>query len=130
MFPTPKEAALQAENDRLKAENEWLRKHVEAPSRTVTPYGMQSEMTMSAPLDRLTLPRVASVIGSHDGIDKWEVIATYDRMDGKKLRVDYFITEPMRIHMDDWRFINDILPKMHERFIMQLGDLFAREHKR
>ena len=44
MFPTPKEAALQADNDRLRAENEWLRKYVETPDRTVTPYGVQSDL--------------------------------------------------------------------------------------
>lgn len=126
---SPKEAALEAENGWLRAENEWLRRHVEGQGRKVTPYGMQSEVVMEVPQESLRLPRVGSVIGSHDGIDKWEVIASYNRTDGNTLRVDYFITEPMRMHMDDWRFINEILPKMHERFIRQLGELYAREHK-
>lgn len=63
-------------------------------------------------------------------IDRWEVIATYDRSDGNSLRVDYFVSEPMRADMDDWSFINHVLPKMHEKFIRTLSDLFVSEHKR
>lgn len=56
---TPREAALQAENDRLRAENEWLRRHVESPSVAVTPYGGQESITMTAETDVLRLPRRA-----------------------------------------------------------------------
>lgn len=127
MFPTPKEAALQAENDRLKAENAWLRKHVETHDAKVTPYGMETDMVLTRPIEQLVLPRRASISGHRD-IDRWEVVATYDRTDGRTLRVDYFVTEPMRANKDDLAFINYTLPRMHERFIHQLGDLFAREH--
>jgi hypothetical protein len=129
MFFSPKEAALQADNDRLRAENEWLKRHVEAPGRTVTPYGMQSDMVMAVPQDILKLPRIGSVVGSRNGIDRWEVIASYDRLDGGKIRVDYFVTEHLRRDRDDWSFVNEILPKMHERFIRQLADLYVRENK-
>ena len=129
MFMTPKEAVLQAENDRLRSENEWMKRALEGGGATVTPYGMQSEMAMTRPVDHLQLPRRASICGTRN-VDRWEVIASYEMREADKVRIDYFVTETMRAHQDDWSFINNVLPKMHEIFIRQLGDLFVRENKK
>jgi hypothetical protein len=131
MFDTPQEAALKAENARLRAENEYLRSAVESPTVTVKPYAVEEEMMLTAKYRKLTLPRAAGVRGRLQDDGRWNVLAFTDRLDGAKdLVVEYYCEAPgTRRHMDDWTFVNDILPRMHEKFIRILSDIYVKQLK-
>ena len=130
MFDTPQEAALKAEIARLRAENSYLRQAVEAPGRSIDPFAVSEDMLLRAPVHSVNLPLASSVVGRLHEADRWEVLAQYERNDKSTIRVDYFMPVPGRRHRDDWSFLNTVLPKMHEKFIQQLADLYVRENKR
>lgn len=131
MFDTPQEAALKAEIARLRAENRYLRQAVEAPGRSIDPFAVSEEMLLPrAPAHSVNLPLVSSVVGRLQEADRWEVMAQYERNDKSTVRIDYFMPVNERRHRDDWSFLNTVLPKMHEKFIQQLADLYVREHRR
>ena len=126
MFDTPQEAALKAENARLRAENDWLRRAVEAPGRTVRPWGVEEEILVSPDViggDRITLMKRAGVDGVLQDDHRWSVVAWHDRLDGGRLTVSYFVDRAADQY-DDNLFSNVILPKMHEKFIWQLSDIY------
>jgi len=131
MFDTPQEAALKAEVSRLRAENEWLRKHVENGfGARVMPYGGEEDVTMREPMPAYRLPRVANIKGSLLDDGRWSVVAIQERMDrDKSLSVSYFTEGYHKRHIDDMTFVNHILPMMHERFIKTLADIFTRESR-
>ena len=131
MFDTPQESALKAENSRLRAENEWLRKHVETPSgQRLMPYGVEEDLPVREMLRDVRLPRVAGVTGSLRDDGRWSVLAWQDRIAGDRLEVGYFTDGYRTKHIDDMTFVNHILPKMHERFIRSLSDIFVKQMKR
>lgn len=132
MFDTPQEAALKAEVARLRGENEWLRRAVEAPSRIVRPWGVEEELISSAALPPdYRLPRVADVRGRLLDDGRLSVVATQERMDREKsLSVAYYSDGYHRKHIDDMTFVNHVLPKMHERFIRVLADIYTKQYAR
>ena len=108
MFDTPLEATLKAENARLRAENEYLRRHVEAPGRTFSQMIVEEELPMARALPPdIRLPCVAGV-------------------EGDRLEVKYYTDGYIKKHIDDDTFLNHILPKMHEQFIRQLSTILSR----
>lgn len=131
MFDTPQEAALKAEVSRLNAENEWLRRSVVPLGVSFRPWGVEEEAIVRAPLREFRLPRVADIRGRLLDDGRWSVIATQERMDSdKSLSVSYFTEGYHRRHIDDMTFVNHILPKMHERFIRTLSDIYVKQHSR
>lgn len=126
MFDTPQEAALKAENARLRAENTYLRQAVESPARKVTPYGVEEDLHVSPGMisDALRLPRLAGVEGALQDGHRWSVMAWHQRLDGGKMSVAYYVDRAAD-QFDDSVFVNAILPRMHERFIRQLSEAFA-----
>ena len=131
MFDTPQEAALKAEVARLRAENEYLRRAVEAPSRRITPYGVEDEIEInpSALRSSMTLPLVAGVEGELKNDHRWSVLAWHRQLHrntihDSTMRVAYFMDRAAD-GFDDRVFVNDVLPRMHERFIRQLADTFT-----
>lgn len=127
MFDTPQEAALKAENARLRGENEWLKRAVETQPGMVRPWGVEDAMTLPEMPPHITLPSVAGIKGKlmYDG--RWSVVAKQERMDREKsLSIAYFTDGYYRRHIDDMTFVNHILPEMHERFIKTLADIFVK----
>lgn len=121
MFDTPQEAALKVENARLRAENEYLRRAVEAPGIDVRPYAVEETMIMRDIPPELRLPNVAGVRGTLARDEKWHVIAHHDRPVGDRLEVAYYMPSQRLQRVDDETFANHILPKMHEQFIRTLA---------
>jgi hypothetical protein len=126
MFDTPQEAALKAEVARLKAENAYLRRAVDMPSRRITERGVEEDMLMrpDAMQDRIQLVRMAGVEGALQDGRKWSVMAWHERMHGGKYQVAYYMDRHAD-NYDDRVFVNDVLPRMHERFIRSLAEMFA-----
>ena len=130
MFDTPQEAALKSENARLRAENEWLRRHVEAPgSNMVKPYGVEEEMQLRDLPRSISLPLIGGVRGAIQDDGRWSVMGWQDRIAGDRLEVGYFTEGYRRRHIDDMTFVNHILPKCHERFVRSLSDIFVKMAK-
>lgn len=127
MFDTPLEATLKAENARLRAENEYLRRHVEAPGRTFSQMIVEEELPMARALPPdIRLPCVAGVEGSIQASGGWAVRAYQERIQGDRLEVKYYTDGYIKKHIDDDTFLNHILPKMHEQFIRQLSTILSR----
>jgi hypothetical protein len=131
MFDTPQEAALRAENAILRAENGYLRAAVEAPDVRVMPWAAEQDLLMAeVPYHEIRLPRSAGVRGKLMDDGRWHVIAFTDRLNHqKKLEVAYFspgAAEVNRKVLSDNVFVNYILPKLHERFIRQLSDIYSK----
>ena len=124
MFDTPQEAALKSEVSRLKAENSYLRRAVDAPSWRITPYGIEDDLIMrpDALGDRIQLVRRAGVEGALQNGHRWSVMAWHERMDGGKVSIGYYMDRSAD-QFDDRVFVNDILPRMHERFIRNLSEI-------
>lgn len=130
MFDTPQEAALKAENERLRSENAWLRNAVEAPgSSMVTPYGVEEDMQLREPLRDVRLPLVGGVRGKLQLDGRWAVVGWQDRIANDRLEVGYYTDGYRTRHIDDMTFVNHILPKCHERFIRTLADIFVKQRK-
>lgn len=128
MFDTPQEALLKAENHRLRAENEYLRRAVEAPGRTVRPYGIEEEISLRDVPPEIRLVRIGGVESKLAEDGKWHVIGSFERMqDGGRLAVTYYADQS---RIDDMTFVNDVLPRLHERFIRQLADIIVKRQKR
>ena len=125
MFDTPQEAALKAEIAILKAENEYLRRAVEAPARRITPYGVEDEQLLSPRTieDTITLHRRAGVEGALQDGHRWSVMAWHKGIDGGQVRVGYYM-DRLADKFDDRVFVNDVLPRMHERFVRNLAEMF------
>lgn len=125
MFDTPKEAVLKAENARLRAENEYLRRAVEAPDVRVTPYAVEQDMEFSGSLPpQITLPCSASVRGRLMEDQRWHVVGRAGMRDGSRVEVSYYM--PRFGGLPDAELLNSVLPRMHEQFIRHLADLFSK----
>lgn len=128
MFDTPQEALLKAENHQLRAENEYLRRAVEAPGRTVRPYGIEEEISLRDVPPEIRLAKIGGVEAKLAEDGKWHVIGSFERMqDGGRLAVTYYADQS---RVDDMTFVNDVLPRLHERFIRQLADIIVKRQKR
>lgn len=128
MFDTPQEAMLKAENAKLRAENEYLRRAVEAPGIVIRPYGIEEEMTLRDVPPEIRLAKIGGVQAKLAEDGKWHVIGSFDRMqDGRSLAVTYYADASQ---IDDMTFVNNILPKLHEKFIRQLADIIVKSQKR
>lgn len=129
MFDTPQEAALKAENERLRAENAWLRNAVEAPNVEVTPYAAVEDIAFAELPRNVTLPLAAGVRGRLQDEHRWHVQAWQTKLDGGRYEVSYYCPSWRAPELDDHAFANVILPKLHEKFIRQLSDIFRAKTK-
>lgn len=126
MFDTPQEAALKAENARLRAENDYLRRAVESPIVAVKPWGIEEDVLLPPSAIRppqINLLKRAGVEGALMDGHRWNVIAWHDRLDGGRMQISYFVDREAD-RFDDRVFVNHILPKLHERFIRQLSEAY------
>lgn len=128
MYDTPQETLLKAENSRLRAENDYLRRAVEAPGRTVQPYGVEEDVFVCEMGPEVRLAKIGGVEANLAKDGKWHVIGSFERMqDGGRLAVSYYA---MRDQIDDMTFVNQILPKLHEKFIRQLAEIIVKSKLR
>jgi hypothetical protein len=128
-FPTPKEAALEAEVARLRAENKWLRSAVEAPNVLVRPWAVEEDVVLRDIGPEVRLVRSAGVRGKLMEDGRWHVIAfTEARLcKDKELHVAYYTPNAAEVNVKSLNenvFANHILPKLHEQFIRQLSQLY------
>jgi hypothetical protein len=118
MFQTPREAILQAENDRLSAENAYLRRAVDGA--TLTPIGMQEDMEIRGPIPHeLRLPIAMSVKGQLMRAGNYSVVARTAYGEAENLEVAYFCDGTAIKSKADYA-VNELLPYLHEQFIRAL----------
>lgn len=126
MFKTPREAILEAENERLKAENAYLRRAVDGPGIEITPIGVVEEMQMHRSMpDELRLPKVASVRGRLSDHGNYHVVAQLRFAAPEDLEIRYH-AEAATIKMNADYAVNELLPMLHERFVRALAGALAR----
>jgi hypothetical protein len=117
---TPREAMLRAENERLKAEVEYLRRAVD-PSRNLkfTPIAALDEITVSSLTTVIKLPVVASVQGNLSRHGDYHVIARLKHSHPEDLLVQYHAPADAIKGRADYA-VNELFPYLHHRFIAAL----------
>lgn len=126
MLETPREAALRAENDRLKAENAYLRRAIDPGGRLhFTPVAAIEEMTVPVLNEgqELRLPAIASVHGGLSRYGDYHVLArlSHSRAAPENLLVQYHApAEAIKGKADYWP--NELFPYLHQRFIAALAN--------
>lgn len=121
---TPREAALMAENERLKGENAYLRRAVENRGDiTFTPRAVIEERVVQQMSPTITLPVVASVNGSLSRYGDYHVLArlSHWRAQPEDLTVQYHApADTIKANANYWP--NELFPYLHKRFITALAN--------
>jgi hypothetical protein len=124
-FMTPNEAVLKAENDRLRAENEYLKSAVDRPGVHFGPVAAVEDLRdLNVDYQEIRLPLVAGVQANLANDGRWHVMASsFGGAD--KIAVKYFADE--RIFRQNTHYaVNEILPKLHDKFIRMLAEEIKR----
>ena len=117
MLMTPREAMLDAENKRLRAENMHLRELVD-PALDIRPYGTTETIEMRSPrLETITLPRQGGILGELRN-NSYAVLGTF-AMPPERFEVAYYCDAITLKSRADYA-VNEVLPWMHEQFIRAL----------
>jgi hypothetical protein len=125
-FETPREAILRAENARLKAENDYLRRALNVGGLTVTPIGVVGEERLGSPLpDIFNLPVAGSVSGNLSRFGNYHVLARLYLEEPEDLEVRYYAPADI-IKAKAGYAINELFPYLHEQFIRALASALNR----
>lgn len=124
-WETPREAMLRAENNRLRAENEYLRRAVGVGDMTVTPMAVIENIRLSSLPDELRLPAVGSIRGSLSRYGNYHVLARIRLERAEDLAVQYYAPADI-VKAKATYAINELLPYMHKQFIQALGHSVAK----
>jgi hypothetical protein len=122
MLQTPREAILEAENARLKAENEYLRRSVGAElySLDFTPIAAVAEMEVSRQAETITLPCAASIRGNLSRHGNYHVMTKLRYAEPEDLCIQYHAPADI-IKSNAVYALNELLPRLHEQFIRHLA---------
>lgn len=124
MFATPREAALQAELDRAKAELEYLRHAVDRRYQ-FTPLNVIDEIDLPNIPETLQLPLMAGVEGNLRRDGRYSVIVRTRFPVAEQLQVAYY-ADGARLKMTSDYLANQVLPMLHERFIYALMEALKK----
>lgn len=118
---TPKEAMLRADNARLKAENSYLRRAIEAGGDLkITPFAAIDERTMPTLPETITLPTVGTIHGGLSRYGDYHVMARLSHAQPEDMMVRYYAPGDIIKHKAMWA-VNELFPYMHEQFIRALA---------
>jgi len=126
-FETPREAVLRAENERLKAENSYLRQSLGLNTARLTPIGAVEEIELSHLPQNVTLPCVGSVRGGLSRYGNYHVLArlSHTRAQPEDLLVQYHAPAE-NIKANAEYAVNELFPYLHQRFIAALANAIRK----
>lgn len=120
-FETPREALLRAENDRLKAENAYLRRAIDPQGNlTITPVAAIEERAMPTLAPTITLPTAAEIHGGLSRYGNYHVLGRLSFTQPEDLLVKYYAPADIIKHKAHWA-VNELFPYLHEQFIRALA---------
>ena len=122
---TPYEAYLEQENDRLRAENKYLRDRDEASFlRLSEAQDVHEEVIEAHSADMVEIARIKAGPDKHRGYAVHIVAAPIGATSeySASYRIDELSAPGVRIA----DIVNHVLPKMHEKFVLSLSDYFRK----